>query len=67
MEDSIYDVIKVKKLWHVCKLTPGSVERWILVSEGYQTRGQAFTDMYSQRWQDRDARQYSLIKDGVEV
>uniref|UniRef100_A0A6M3IZA4 DUF1508 domain-containing protein n=1 Tax=viral metagenome TaxID=1070528 RepID=A0A6M3IZA4_9ZZZZ len=52
---TIYDVVKVKKQWHVCKLTPESNERWIITSEGYKTRAGAFTEMHSQRFTDREA------------
>ena len=52
---TIYDVIKIKKLWYVCKLTPESNERWELTSEGFKTRAGAFTEMHGQRFQDRDA------------
>ncbi len=55
--DTIYDVIRIGKLWHVCKLSPDSNERWELSSNGFVTRAQAFTEMHSQRWADKDSRQ----------
>ncbi len=60
---TIYDVVRVGKLWHVCKLTPASEERWLLSSEGYKTRAEAYTEMHSQRFADRDARK--LIKSDI--
>jgi hypothetical protein len=56
--DTIYDVIKIRNQWYVCKITPSSIlERWIITSEGYNCRAEAFTEMHTQRWNDRDARQ----------
>jgi len=57
---TIYDVVKVKNLWYVCKLTPETNERWIITSEGYKTRAGAFTEMHSQRFIDRDAVQLTV-------
>ena len=54
---TIYDIVKVKNKWYVCKLTPDSGERWIITSEGYTLRAFAYTEMHTQRWHDRDAAQ----------
>ncbi len=55
--DTIYDVIRIDKAWYVCKLSPASNERWELSSKGFVTRAQAFTEMHSRRWADRESRQ----------
>ena len=57
---TIYDVIKIKNSWYVCKLTPETNERWELTSEGHKTRAGAFTEMHSQRFADRDAVQLGV-------
>lgn len=59
--DTTYDVVRVDKAWHVCRLRSESAERWELTSGGYPTRAQAFTEMHSQRFADRDAKQYIKV------
>jgi len=57
---TIYDVVKVKNLWYVCKLMPETNERWKVTSGAFKTRAGAFTEMHGQRFTDRDAVQLAI-------
>ena len=63
MDGTIYDIVKVSKVWHVCRLRPTTIERWELTSLGYKTRAEAYTEMHGQRFSIREALQ--LIKSDI--